>query len=70
MGAAGIALTVTWTAVLGLSQPFTVWLTYQVVLPGVAVDGVGAVVVPVPPVGVVYHSRLLPVAVSCAAAAF
>ena len=31
-------------------------------MPAVAVDGVGAVVLPVPPVAVVYHNRLVPVA--------
>lgn len=30
------------------------------VLPNVAVNGVGAVAEPVPPVAVVYHSKLLP----------
>ena len=55
---------------LGPSQPVTVWLTYQVVVPGVVVDGVGAVAVPVPPVAVVYHSRLLPVAIKGIAVAF
>ena len=31
------------------------------------VDGIGAVAVPVPPVAAVYHSRLVPVAVSAVA---
>ena len=33
-------------------------------------DGVGAVVLPVPPVAVVYHNKLVPVAVSAVATAF
>ena len=36
-------------------------------LPGAEVEGVGAAALPVPPVAVVYQSRLLPVAVSGAA---
>jgi hypothetical protein len=39
------------------------------VLPTVAVDGVGAVAVPVPPVAVVYHNKFVPVAVSAIAVA-
>ena len=69
-GAAGSGLIVTAMAVLGPSQPVVVWLTYQVVVPVVVVAGVGAVAVPVPPVAVVYHSRLLPVAVSGVVVAF
>ena len=61
---------VTAIAALGPSQPVVVWLTYQVVVPAVVVEGVGAVAVPVPPVGVVYQSRLVPVAVSAVAVAF
>ena len=38
-------------------------------MPGLAVDGVGAVVLPVPPVAVVYHNNAVPVAVNGAAAA-
>ena len=57
-------------AALGPSQPVAVWLTYQVVVPAVVVEGVGAVPVPVPPVGVVYHNRLVPVAFSAVAVAF
>ena len=60
---------VTLIAARGLSQPFTVWLTYQVVVPGAVVEGVGAVTLPVPPVGAVYQRRLLPVAVSGTAVA-
>ena len=33
-------------------------------MPGVAVEGVGATEEPVPPVGTVYHNKLLPVAVN------
>ena len=36
----------------------------------VPVPGTGAVAVPVPPVGVLYHKRPLPVAVSATAVAF
>ena len=39
-------------------------------VPAVVVDGVGAVVLPVPPVATVYHKRLVPVAVSAVAVAF
>ncbi len=39
-------------------------------LPIVAVDGVGAVELPTPPVAVVYQRRLLPVAVKGTAVAF
>jgi hypothetical protein len=38
--------------------------------PVVVVEGVGAVPLPVPPVAAVYHSRLVPVAVSGTAVAF
>ena len=38
--------------------------------PVVAVEGVGAVALPVPPVAVVYHNRFVPVAVSGTAVAF
>jgi hypothetical protein len=41
-----------------------------VVLPAVVVNGVGAVVLPVPPVGVEYHKRFEPVAVSADAVEF
>ena len=37
------------------------WLTQYEVVPEAAVDGVGAVVVKVPPVDTVYHRRVLPV---------
>ena len=63
-------MTVTAMAALGPSQPLVVWLTYQVVVPVAVVGGVGAVAVPVPPVAVVYQSRLLPVAVSGVVVAF
>ena len=68
-GASGIVFTVTTISVLGLSQPI-VWLTQYEVFPGVAVDGVGAVALPVPPVAVVYHNNPVPVAVSGTAVAF
>lgn len=57
----------TTTGALGPRQVPVAWLTYQVVVPTVAVDGVGAVLLPVPPDGVVYHSRVVPVAVNGAA---
>ncbi len=55
---------------LALSQAPTVWLTYHLVLPTVVVGGTGAVEVPMPPVAVEYHSRLVPVAVNAVAVAF
>ena len=69
MGARGAAFTVTVIRALGLSQPI-VWLTQYEVFPVVAVAGVGAVALPVPPVAVVYHNRFVPVAVSGTAVAF
>jgi hypothetical protein len=68
-GAGGKALTVTCITVLWLSQPI-VWLTQYEVLPAVAVEGVGAVTLPVPPVAVVYHKRAVPVAVRGTAVSF
>jgi hypothetical protein len=62
-GASDDALTVTTISALGLSQPI-VWLTQYEVLPADAVEGVGAVALPVPPVAVVYHNNPVPVAVS------
>ena len=60
-GALGRATTVTTICARGPSQPVAVltWLTQWEVV--VAVDGVGAVVVKVPPVDTVYHHRVLPV---------
>ena len=40
------------------------------VVPAVAVDGVGAAKLPVPPVELVYHNKFVPVAVSVIAVAF
>jgi hypothetical protein len=68
-GASGKAFTVTTISALGLSQPID-WLTQYEVLPIVAVEGVGAVTLPVPPVAVVYHNNAVPVAVSGEAVAF
>jgi hypothetical protein len=68
-GVAGWAFTVTVICALALSQP-TVWLTQYEVLPVVAVEGVGAVGLPVPPVAVVYHNNPVPVAVRGTAVAF
>jgi hypothetical protein len=67
-GTSGNEFTVTTISALGLSQPI-VWLTQYEVLPEVAVEGVGAVMLPVPPVAVVYHNSPAPVAVSGAAVA-
>ena len=68
-GGAWHTLTVTTTAVRGLSQPF-VWLTYQVVVPSTAVDGTGATGSPTPPLETVYQSSPLPVAESAEAGEF
>jgi hypothetical protein len=62
--------TVTTMAARGPSQPLVVWLTYQVVEPITAVEGVGGVAEPVPPRAVVYHNKPVPDAVSAAAAWF
>ena len=63
----GSGLIVTVIGLLALSHPPTVWLTYHVVLPTLVVGGMGAMGLPVPPVGVVYQSRLAPVAVKAVA---
>jgi hypothetical protein len=68
VGASGKAFTVTVISALGLSQPI-VWLTQYEVLPDAAVEGVGAVALPVPPVATVYHNSPAPVAVRGAAVA-
>lgn len=57
VGVAGTAITFTVTEARALSQPLMVWLTHQVKVPAVAVLGIGAVELPVPPVWVVYHKR-------------
>jgi hypothetical protein len=70
-GAAGISLIVTTISDLGPSQLLPlVWLTQYEVLPAVVVEGVGAVVLPVPPVAVVYHNSPVPVAVRALAVSF
>ena len=70
-GTGGNEFTVTTISALGPSHPFPlVWLTQYEVFPVAAVDGVGAVELPVPPVAVVYHNRFVPVAVSGTAVAF
>ena len=57
------ALTVTTISVLALSQLFAfVEETQYDVFPTVVVEGVGAVVLPVPPVAVVYHNKPVPFA--------
>ena len=63
VGADGKIFIVTTISALGLSQPI-VWLTQYEVFPESAVEGVGAVALPVPPVAVVYHNKPVPVAVS------
>jgi hypothetical protein len=68
-GAGGKAFTVTVISALGLSQP-NIWLTQYEVFPAVAVEGVGAVMLPVPPVAVAYHNNPVPVAVRGTAVAF
>ena len=60
-GAPGLALTVTVIDARSLSQPFTVWLTYQVDTPATVVETVGVAVLPDPPVDVEYHLRFCPV---------
>ena len=70
IGAAGIAFMVTSILALGPSHPVTVWLTQYEVVPTVAVEGIGAVALPIPPVATVYHNRLLPVAVKAMAVEF
>jgi hypothetical protein len=69
VGASGKAFTVTVISALGLSQPI-VWLTQYEVLPDAAVEGVGAVALPVPPVATVYHNSPAPVAVRGTAISF
>ena len=64
IGAAGVAVIETLTATRSLSQPLTVWLAYHVNVPGVVVEGVGGVAVPVPPIAIVYHLIATPVALS------
>jgi hypothetical protein len=64
-----VGLTVTSIFALGPSQVPVVWLTHQLVVPGVRVVGVGAVADPVPPVSELYQRRLDPVADSGDAAA-
>jgi len=69
----GLLLTMTVSGSRGPSQLLTVWDTYHVVPVGavaVAVDGVGAVVLPVPPVAAVYHNKSVPVAVNGTTSAF
>jgi len=46
-----------------LSQPLaSVWLTYHLNIPATEDEGVGALVLPIPPVAVLYHKRFVPVA--------
>src|SRR5205814_2217501 len=63
VGAGGAATMVTSICDLGPSHagvPPVIWLTQYDVVPEVAVDGVGAVANPVPPVAIVYHNNVLP----------
>ena len=69
-GAPGNAVTFTVIAARGPSHTPVVALTYHVVDPAVAVEGVGAVAEPTPPVAVVYQSKFVPVAVSGTDTAF
>ena len=61
-GALGRATTVTTICARGPSHPVVVfiWLTQYEVVPAAAVEGVGAVVLAVPPVELVYHLRVFP----------
>ena len=68
MEAEGPAFTLTVMEERGPSPHPVTWLTYQVVLPTVPVDGVGAMDEPVPPVAAVYHNKPVPVAVKGTAA--
>jgi hypothetical protein len=68
-GSIGKVFTVTTICALGLSQPI-VWLTQYEVFPEAAVEGIGAVALPVPPVAVVYHNKPVPVAVIGTAVSF
>src|SRR5690606_34502010 len=52
---------------LAPSQPLTVWLTYQEVKLSAPVCGVGATVLPNPPVDDLYHLRFCPPASSAVA---
>ena len=70
MAADGLAFTFTVIDARGPSPHPVTWLTYQVVLPGVLVDGVGGMEEPTPPVGTVYHNRLEPVACKATAGWF
>ena len=69
VGAVGTLFTITAIELLGLSQVVTasVCVTKKFVVPAVAVLGVGAVVLDVPPVATVYHLKPVPVAVSAVA---
>ena len=71
VGAEGEALIVTSIFALALSQLLAFeFVTQYEVVPAVVVLGVGAVELPVPPVAVVYHFKLSPVAVKVLAVAF
>ena len=59
-----MAVTTTIISALGLSQIPIDWLAKKEKEPAIEVLGVGAVVLEVPPVAVVYHLILLPDAVS------
>lgn len=68
VGAAGNGFTVTVMGTRGPSQwAGEVWLTYQVLVPGEAVEGVGATASGEPPVATVYQRKPVPVAVSALA---
>jgi hypothetical protein len=54
----GVGFTVTPMEARELSHPFTVWVTKKVLDPLADVEGVGAVVVPVPPEADTYHKSV------------
>lgn len=62
MVADGLAFTFTVIDARGPSPHPVTWLTYQVVLPGMFVDGVGGMEEPMPPVATLYHKRPEPIA--------
>ena len=70
VGDARVVLTTTSICARGPSQVPVVALTQYEVVPTVAVLGVGAVVVLVPPTACVYHFKLAPVAVNGTAVTF
>ncbi len=66
-GGGGVAVITTSIRALAPSQVPVVWLTHQLVVPGVEVEGTGAVGDPEPPEEAVYHKRLFPDALNAVA---